>query len=276
MSYGDNTDASVFAREALSGTFLAPPAERLNLHPQGPGLEQQVLQFGGLMRGLAHQMSSPMGALLTNLSLAQDELREALAQSPTMSDSGLSRIKLAMDDLNDALSLVHRLAHLAEGMKAWGRTSTPSELDVREAVALIAVSTNSMLQHTTRVTYQIGAPAAPDGKDGGAQPWLVSTHFLALTFAVLEVIAALRMTDSGRDHAISLSAQTGNDVQIVVGMRTAQGTAPHVSLKQLDLHAVQARLENTNITVHQRAREPGCDEIVFLIPKLHPTFQDHK
>jgi|SRR6188768_151369 len=276
MSYGDNTEANVFAREALSGTFLASPAERLKVDAAGPTLEQQVLQFGGLMRGLAHQMASPMGALLTNLTLAQDELREALAQSPAMSDTGLARIKLAMDDLNDAVSLVHRLTHLAEGMKAWGRTSTPSELDVREAVALIAVSTNSMLHHSTRVTYQIGAPTPADGKDGGAQPWLVSTHFLALTFAVLEVIAALRTTDGGRNHAISLSAQTGNDVQIIVGMRTAQGTAPHVSLKQLDLHAVQTRLDSTNITVHQRAREPGCDEIVFLIPKLHPTVPDHK
>jgi len=270
MSQGDKAEAGSFAHESVSGTFPTSPHGRQALS-DSPYVEQQVRQFGGLMRGLAHQMSSPMGALLTNLSLAQDELREAVAESPTMSDSGLSRVKLAMDDLNDALSLVRRLLHLADGMKAWGRTNMPSELDIREAVALIAVSTNSMLQHTTRVTYQIGAPAPCDGHEEGARPWLVSTHFLPLTFAVLEAISALQTMDIGRDRSVSLSAQTGSDAQIVVGVRTAQGTSAGISLEHLDLRAVKARLENTNITVHRLTRESGHDEIVFLIPRLHPT-----
>jgi hypothetical protein len=275
MSHGDKTEASIFAREAVSGTFLTSQEGHERASSESPRVEPQVLQFGGLMRGLAHQLSSPMGALLTNLSLAQEELREALAQSPTMSDGGLARVKLAMDDLDDALNLVRRLSHLADGMKAWGRASTPSELDIREAVALIAVSTNSMLQHTTRVTYQIGAPAPSEGQQDGAHPWLVSTHFLALTFAVLEAISALGAADIGRDQTISLSAQTGNEAQIVVGIRATQATSPSVSLKHFDLSAIQSRLENTNITVQRRTRESACDEIAFYIPRLHPFLPAH-
>jgi hypothetical protein len=215
-----------------------------------------------------------MGALLTNLSLAQDELREAIEQGPSMSGGGLARVKLAMDDLNDALSLVHRLTHLADGMKAWGCTDKPSELDVREAVALIAVSANAMLQHTARVTYQIGTRAPSDTEEDGPRPWLVSTHFLALTFAVLDAVSALG-TDISREQTVTLSALTGSDAQIVVSIRAVPGTSPSPSLEHLDLRAIQSRLENTNVSVQQHSRELGCDAIVFHIPRLYPAPPSH-
>lgn len=265
-----------FAHEAVSGTFLALTPESTILLKTDAQIEDQDTQFGALIRGMAHQLSSPLGALLTNLSLAQEDFRAALGESKTNQDAALVRMKTAMEDLDDALGLVRRLNQLADTMKRWGRTSSPTEIDMREALSLIASSANSLTSHNNKVTYLFESPSSPGGPADCADPWTVRTQFIPLACTVLDIIAACGTiapregTRPASKHSIRLIAQPRDEwVRLVVEIRSID-TVPLsqvTPVTERDLSAIRRRLERTNILLESEPTDGTHHCIVLLIPR---------
>jgi len=292
----DGRDAA--ARDATSGTFLTLTSSSTVLSERA-ALEHQAHQFGALVRGMAHQLSSPLGALLTNISLAQEGLQQALAQRPETQDAGLLHVKTCLEDLDDALALVRRLGGIAETMKRWGRTSSVEELDMRDVLALIANAANSLSGQGSKVTYQFESPQTSSGaRPDSAAPWLVRTRFIPLACSVMDIITAYGVIappsssfspHSGQSpqsahsphsgpqpesgvrpicqHTIRLIAQALDQcVRLAVEVRSI-GHEPPLTLSQSELSSITQRLAHTNITLHTEASASSQERIVLVMSR---------
>lgn len=119
--------------------------------------------YAAFLVGACHTLGSPLGALLSNVALAREDLADALKalrEGPTDPASLLSIVERAHSDLGDAQRLIDRLKltliEVRSAPSEPGEETSTNLLDVFEAVVKFAVSSTF---RDARVTTKVEGEA---------------------------------------------------------------------------------------------------------------------
>jgi hypothetical protein len=167
----------------MSGEAAGVPIDSVSPDDEQMLLRHCLASTGYFTSGFTHRLSSPLGALLTNLSMLREDLaqvRETLGQGPGLPQTKVD-IERALEDVGDALEIADRLrADLALAKTFAGAALEDSNSDLR-----------GVLGHWSKTTAPaaLGAgglrvlppESAPDFTGDANDPWLVRGSVPALT-----------------------------------------------------------------------------------------------
>lgn len=148
----------------------------------------EVLQLNGaISMGVLHDLSSPLGALLANLTFASREVEKglALAKTGTGDETFLPLLTQVDEDLAAALRLTKRLTEDLRQFKTEAMTTGAGTIfDARPIISRAVVGVRGLLGRTAEVRYQI---ENVEGAEREGQ-WAVQGTAQRLTFALMRTL----------------------------------------------------------------------------------------
>lgn len=253
----DLTDESVVGH-ALSGTF-ATRGPRVRSEEGIATTAEAERLIRAFLLGTAHEQSSPLGALLANLSLARDDLDGLLSEGRVINESVGASLHTLRQDLDDALNIVGRLRRLGEHMKRLAIKDESCDFDLRELIPLATVVVSSYGTPRVPVRYLF------EPSTGESHSWVVSVPGVRFVIALVQVVSELVQTSDEPVQCVRLTARTtelGPQVALELEYRHAEpesgtgarraGTSRHDFLIRLEL-----LLRESNFRVIRQGTQPG-------------------
>lgn len=260
---GFRVDAAPGSEAGVSGTFVRgsrASSQELNLGGSGEvGNAAQVLR--GFLLGIAHQQSSPLGALLVSVHLMRDDIGKLLRQGLADEQSAMTALQYLQEDLEGALGIVERLRRLGEEVKNLARHASPADFDIRELVTLAAAVCTAVLEHRVAVQYQFAQPQERGGQSAQADSWVVSIDGLQCICALAEITKILVQTSEVPLKAIRIvTGLFEGRVRVSVEPQTTEpGQGERSTLARAELVAqVEVLIQGTNMRLlRDRTTEYG-------------------
>jgi signal transduction histidine kinase len=213
--------------------------------------------YRAVIADIAHELSSPLAALLTNVSLARDDLVPCLEHSaPHQIRSLTSR---AHSDLEDAIRLAGRIRKSIEFLSALSRSG---DSDAKVDVTIVAATVGRVLHSLfPRVTFENEVVDCTPPVSGDS---------LGFAIAVAETLRRLLRYESMRGERVTLRVeQAERQLTLVADVyMTEPPLEPGLSPSQLQdcLDHVHAYLRANGIKLSVASIQIGHSTIRFELP----------
>ena len=252
---GDDLVRDSAAGDALSGTFST--GRRLDAAQKEAELAQNERAIRSYLVATLHEQSSPLGALLAGLTVAQDDLKQVLSEEARAGTRTLSALQTLSQDLDDALGLVQRLRKIGESLKRLVAKDEICAFDLRDIVPLAAAVAGCYdvpripVRHAFEEESGLRAPS-----------WTIPLHGIRFTCALAEVVRELVQTSDAVVQSVLLRGRsTTEGISLAVELQhrgDPLGEAAAFDTEAIELSSVvQMLLRRTNLKVAARDRKTG-------------------
>jgi CheY-like chemotaxis protein len=174
----------------------------------------RMVSVGMLAAGIAHEINNPMAAVLGNLDLVIDQLRDSGCES------SMSEQKAALEALCDAREAADKVRQIVRDLKVFSRTDEErtAAVDIHRVLESSLRMAWNEVRHRARVTRAYGDVPLVDGNESR----------LGQVFLNLIVNAAQAIPDgNAAENEIRLATRSDNDGRVVVDIGdTGAGISP--------------------------------------------------
>jgi PAS domain S-box-containing protein len=178
-------------------------------------IAHRAVSLGTLSAGIAHEINNPLSWMMTNLQMAQDELRRGgLGGRRTPEQDGL------LHTLDDALQGGRRVMAIVRDLKTMSREGSETGIaDVHAALDLACRIANRQIEAKARLVRDYGHVPSVRG----------SAARLGQVFLNLLTNAVQAIPEGQRDaHRITLRTRVRREMVEVIVRDTGRGIPPHV------------------------------------------------
>lgn len=252
--------------ELSSGTF--PTGSSLDRAPvsKSLGLDEMTIEAAvrAFLLGIMHEQSSPLGALLANLSLAGDGLYDVLDGDHAIDASVAGPLRILQKDLSDALSIVERLTKMGERIKRIAAKAEVAEHDLKELLPLAVTVGRAYGGCSVSLRYSSeGKVDSHHGMDFESPDWPIQTNGLDFVCSLIRTMRLLVNRSNSDLRSIDIVVERkGETISITLepqfresSLRSAQDSSKVTSID--DSSKIDAWFGGTNFRLVRASIQEG-------------------
>lgn len=249
--------------DEASGTFRTA-TRMLSQHGAGTtaAWERFFRSNDAAVSQLSHDLSSPLGALLANVTLAREDIATGLEQWRALARGDLlpklePLLQQTLSDLEDALLATERVVEVGQRIKVFARarsSTTTKDVDVLALVTQAVHAGRGNLCGGITIDWA-EAKATLEPSAPPITPWAVPINGARLTFALLAIFSSVAQSSEAnkrwtiRVHAAACDRHVCLDVEVIDGEEPLSRVATINSsawMNTAELADARALLDATN------------------------------